>query len=105
MLSVRNAIVSASLLFLLSLILSVVQMLQTPDSDGRGNDSFGTRGGGFRALFETLERLEVPVSRNLAPPRSSRLPDGTLAILEPGKLRGGTGSIYLKRLDPWWLWL
>ena len=51
MLSVRNAVLAASLLLIVAVVSSVVTMMQTPDSDGLGHDSFGTRGGGYRGLY------------------------------------------------------
>ena len=73
MLSVRNAIISASLLFVMSLGFTVLNMMQSPDSEGYGTDSFGTRGLGYRGMFETLDELNIPVSRQFAPPIVEKL--------------------------------
>ena len=101
MLSVRNAVVSASLLLILAIFFSVLNMTQPPDSDGMGVDSYGTRGRGFRAMFETLERLDVDVSRNVSPPAAGDLPNGTLVLLSPNPILVGTGPTYLNELKSW----
>ena len=37
-------------------------MLQPTDSGGLGQDTYGTHADGFRALYEMLEELRVPVA-------------------------------------------
>ena len=101
MLSVRNAIISASLLFVMSLGFTVLNMMQSPDSEGYGTDSFGTRGLGYRGMFETLDELNIPVSRQFAPPIVEKLPEGSLVFLGPDPIIVGTEPTYLRDLQQW----
>ncbi|MEZ6051056.1 MAG: DUF4350 domain-containing protein [Planctomycetaceae bacterium] len=101
MLSVRNVILAASLLLIVSLLASVLTMLQTPDSGGLGNDTFGTRGQGYRGLFEILAELGTETSRSLAPPDGSSLSDETFVLLGPNPQLAGFEPSYLHRLREW----
>jgi hypothetical protein len=65
-------------------ILSLVwSMLQPPDSGGMRADSYGTRGNGYRALFESLNELNVPVRRQLGPPLPKEFPESLLVLWNP----------------------
>src|SRR4051812_38900755 len=96
LLTARNAILTAALVLAVSLVWACATMLRPNDSDGMGRDSFGTRNGGFRALFETLRELQVPVRRSLEPPAADAsaktivllLPDSQLVQFEPRYLNG-----------------
>ena len=101
MLSVRNAILAAAVLLIVALVTSVVTMVQTPDSGGLGNDSFGTRGRGYRGLFEVLDELGITTSRSFAPPEAANLADETLVLLAPNSRLVGFEPTYLLRLQPW----
>lgn len=101
MLSVRNAIFSASLLFVMAIGFSVLNMMKPPDSAGYGSDSYGTRGRGYRALFETLDELNITVTRQFAPPIAADLPTGSLVLLGPDPIIVGTEPTYLHDLQQW----
>jgi hypothetical protein len=101
MLSVRNAILAAALLLVLAIVTSIVGMLQTPDSGGMGRDSFGTRGTGYRGLFEVLGELGIETRRRLAPPKPDDLTAFTVALLSPDPQVVGYEPAYLQRLLPW----
>lgn len=101
MVSVRSAIVSAILLFVMAIGFSIINMTKTPDSGGFNNDSFGTRGRGFRALYETFDELDIAVQRELAPPGAKSFPEGTYVILEPSPIMAGTEPSYLQNLRAW----
>ncbi|HIK94746.1 MAG TPA: DUF4350 domain-containing protein [Planctomycetes bacterium] len=101
MLSVRNAVVAATILLVLSILTSLLSMVREPDSDGMGNDSFGTQGHGYRGLFETLDELEVEVNREFAPPDSARLAAGTVVFLNPAATIVATEPTYLTALLSW----
>jgi hypothetical protein len=70
-------------------------MLQPPDGGGMRADSYGTRGIGYRALFELLGELDVPVRRQLGPPKPSELADSLLVMWDP--------RVQLIDADPKWL--
>jgi hypothetical protein len=101
MLSVRNAILAAALLLVLAIFTSIVGMLQTPDSGGMGRDSYGTRAGGYRGLYEVLGELEIQTQRRLAPPEPEDITASTLALLSPDPGVVGYEPTYLQRLLPW----
>ncbi|MCP4784609.1 MAG: DUF4350 domain-containing protein [Fuerstiella sp.] len=99
--SVRNAIVAATVLLVLSIMTSLLSMIREPDSGGMGNDSFGTQGHGYRGLFETLDELGIEVDREFAPPDSARLTAGTVAFLNPAATIVATEPTYLTALQRW----
>lgn len=101
MLSVRNAVISASLLFVLAIGFSLLNMVQTPDSDGQAVDSYGIRGRGFRGMYETLERLNIPVTRSVIPPEVDRLNTDTIVFADSNPLLVGFEPSYLSALQTW----
>lgn len=101
MLSVRNAIIAAALLFLMAIGLSLLNMLRTPDSNGEAADSYGTHGRGFRGIYETLGRLNIPVDRTLAPPEPDQSDQHTLIIARPNPFLVATNPSYLNGLQSW----
>jgi hypothetical protein len=90
-LTARNAILLTVGILVITLIWACAKMLRPNDSGGMADDTFGTHGSGFRALYETLEELNVPITRRIAPPtpdsdaRSIVLlgPDPRLVQFEP----------------------
>lgn len=101
LLSARNLILAAAAVLVLSVVGSCLSMLRPNDSDGLARDSFGVTGDGYRALLETLEALNVPVARNLAPPRPSDTSDETLVLLRPDPMLVGHGPRYLRAILDW----
>lgn len=101
MLSVRNAIIAATVLFVSTLAMSLVSMVQEPDSGGIGKDTYGIRAYGFRGLFETLNELDVDVARSFSPPIASALSDETLVFLTPLQMISATEPTYLSDLKQW----
>ena len=101
---VRSAILLALLILVVSLVATTLSLLQDPDSDGRGRDSYGTRGPGFRAIHDLLSELGIRVERGLHPPVAPTAPDlsgGTIAFLAPDPGLAGVEPTYLKGLLPW----
>lgn len=98
--SVRSLILLSILLLVISLVAGFVSLLQAPDSDGMGQDSYGTRGFGYRAVYDLLRELDIKTRRNFSPPE----PDDTsqtLVLLQPDPSIAGTEPTYLHRLLPW----
>jgi hypothetical protein len=83
LLTVRNIVLAVAAVLTISLLWACFKMLQPKDSDGRARDTYGTRGDGFRGLYEILDELAVPVVRGLAPPHASDDRSRTLALLGP----------------------
>src|SRR5262245_47085646 len=100
LLTARNAILIATAILVLSLVWMCLKMLRPNDSDGIAQDSYGTRGDGYRALFETLEELKVPVSRSLGPP-SAESGTKTLVLLGPERRLVQYEPKYLTSLKTW----
>src|SRR5689334_20610004 len=94
--SVRSLVLFSVVVTVVSIVAGALSTLATPDSDGQGADSYGTRGHGFRALYETLSELPVDVQRHLPPP----VPFGgaTLALLQPDAQLAGVEPSYLESL-------
>ncbi len=101
LLSARNLILTAALVLVLSVVISCLSMLWPNDSDGLGRDSFGVTGDGYRAVCETLDAVDVPVTRTLAPPTADAATGETLALLRPDPLLVGHSPRYLKSLLEW----
>jgi hypothetical protein len=100
-LSARNVIVLAAAVFGLSIILTAVSAFRTEDSGGWGRDTFGTRGGGFRGLYEVLGELGVTVERQTAPPDEDMPIGDTLVLLESNDELVRVNPAYLQALDAW----
>lgn len=98
--SVRSVILLAVFLLLFSLVYSILSLLRPPDSGGQGQDSFGTQGYGFRALYEVLRELDIEVSRQFAPPNPQATGE-TLALLAPDDQLVAVNPTYLQQLLPW----
>lgn len=98
--SVRSAILLAVLLLVTALITGFVSLFRPPDSGGMGQDSYGTRGFGYKGLFDVLHELNVPVRRDFSPP-DPRDTTQTLVFLQPDRSIAGTEPAYLHHLLPW----
>lgn len=98
--SVRSVILLAVLLLLFSLVYSILSLLRPPDSGGQGQDSYGTQGYGFRALYEVLHELDIEVSRQFAPPNPQATGE-TLALIAPDNQLVAVNPTYLQQVLPW----
>ncbi len=98
--SVRSLISLSVAILVISLVASCLSMLRPPDSGGRGRDSYGTEGLGYRGLFDTLDELGVTVERRFAPP-GPEIAARRLALLGPDPRLSGTNPVYLRSLSSW----
>ncbi len=101
MLSVRNAILCALAVLVLSVAAGTISLLGPPDSNGLAIDSFGTRRDGFRAVCELLETFSVPVERRIEPPADDLSTSTTLVLWMPHDDLIANEPAYLERLLPW----
>lgn len=95
MLTPRNFISVTIAIAVFSIASLCWSMLQPPDGGGIRADSYGTRGIGYRGLFETLDELGVSVRRRTGPPRPSDLDNSLLVMWDP--------RVQLVDADPKWL--
>ena len=100
-LSARNLIWAAVVVVFLAILGIWLELLSPPDSDGRGTDSYGTHGWGYRALFEFLPELGIPTSRAFSPLLADSEPSQTVALLEPNSGLLGSGPKYVAALLSW----
>lgn len=100
LLTARNAILISVAVLALSLLWALATMLRPKDSGGLARDSFGTHGDGFRGLFETLQDLNVPVTRGMWPP-SSDPKATTVVMLAPDPQLVQFEPKYLTSLKSW----
>ncbi len=100
MLNTRNVVAAAVIVTLVSLVGAILALWQSPGS-GLGIDSYGTRGHGFRGLFEILAELHVPVERADAPPNRLLDRDITLALIQPSPEIVSTEPAYLNAIGKW----
>ena len=101
LLSARNVILASAAVLALSVLGMCISMLRPNDTKGLAQDSFGTRGGGYRGLFEVLAELGVAVRRHIAPPAGEEDTSQTLVLLNPNPRLVGVGPKYLHALRTW----
>ena len=101
MLTARNVLIVVVVVAVVSLIGAVYSLLQPPGQDGLGDDTYGTRAHGQRALFETLEELDVPVDRVLIPPTQVLDRQITLVLWGPHPKLVKIEPVYLRRISEW----
>jgi hypothetical protein len=101
MLNTRNVLAAVLIVIFLSLVGACAALLQSPAGGGLGVDTYGTRGHGFRGLFEILGQLAIPVERTTVPP--DRLLDRkmTLALIQPSPEIVMTEPAYLNAVGRW----
>lgn len=83
MLTPRNVISLTVSIAVLSILWSCLMLLRPPDSEGMRGDSFGTYSHGYRALYDTLKEVGVPVRRSIGPPAPSSLRQSVLVFWNP----------------------
>ena len=101
MLNTRNVLAAVLIVMFLSLVGACVSLLRSPTGGGLGVDTYGTRGHGFRGLFEILEQLEIPVERTTVPPDRMLDRNMTLALIQPSPEIVSTEPAYLNAVGRW----
>jgi hypothetical protein len=101
MLTTRNVVTVVILVVLISVVSASISVLRSPTGGVTGRDSYGTHSYGFRALFETLAELDIPVERELTPPGGLLGRDITLAIFEPDPTLVTMEPAYLHAVGTW----
>ncbi|MCB9488954.1 MAG: DUF4350 domain-containing protein [Deltaproteobacteria bacterium] len=101
MIGARSVIAVIVALAVLSLVFAVVEVASPPDNDGRGRDSYGVHAQGTRALFEVLQRLDVPVRRGIDPSQGYLAEASTLVLWEPWESLVRLEPGHMKTIDEW----
>lgn len=101
MLSARTIVILLVVVCLISLASVISAAVREPDSDGRGKDSYGTRFYGFRAVYETMQRLKLPVKRSYTPPDRAVRDATTLVLWSPSPTLVTLERQYLRNLRVW----
>ena len=101
MLSARTVILLAVLLVAVSVVATVVSMLETPDRQGLAADTYGTRAHGYRAIFDILTALDVTDDRALAPPGDKLQQSATLVLWTPREDLVSDEPVYLQQVAQW----
>jgi hypothetical protein len=101
MLNTRNVLAAILIVMFLSLVGACVSLLRSPTGGGLGVDTYGTRGHGFRGLFEILEQLDIPVERTTVPPDRMLDRNVTLALIQPSPEIVLTEPAYLNAVGRW----
>lgn len=101
MLTSRNVIALTISLAVISLLWSCWSLLRPPDGDGLRSDSFGTKGRGQRAIFDTFCELGLPIRRSLEPPIPDKLGNARLVLWRPADdiVRGE--PVWLEAVGNW----
>lgn len=97
----RNVVIISVVILVLSMISSVVSLLQPLDNDGKGVDSYGVYPSGQRALVEVLQQLKIPVRRAHSPFDRSLSPQASYVLIGPdvGLLETEAGT--LEEMEEW----
>lgn len=101
MLTARSVIITVVVLATLSILGSLISLLQPPDGDGLGIDTYGTRALGYKAVFDTLAELGYEERRELSPPTEAISKNSTLVIWGPLTDLASSEPTYLWRLRQW----
>ncbi len=101
MLTSRNAISLTITLAVISLLWSCWSLLQPPDGEGLRADSYGTRGRGQRAVFDTFRELGLPIRRSLGPPMPSKLGNARLVLWQPSNELVRVEQNWLEEVGHW----
>jgi hypothetical protein len=101
MLTGRTVIIAAIVLAALSLLGSMISMLQPPDQDGLGIDTYGTRALGYKAVYDTLRELGVDERREFGPPSEKANKNTTLVLWGPQSDLIDVEPTYVRRLRQW----
>src|ERR1700733_11759040 len=101
MLSARTVIIVVVVIFVLSVLGAVVNMMQPPDQQGLGADSYGTRAYGYRALYEILATLGATEHRGLQPPGGTLQRSATLVLWAPDDDLVANEPVYLEQVAEW----
>lgn len=83
MLTPRNVILLTVSIAVLSILWSGLMLMRPPDSEGMRGDSYGTYSHGYRALYDTLKEVGVPVRRSIGPPLPNALRQSVLVLWNP----------------------
>jgi hypothetical protein len=101
LLSARNAIIAAAGLAIVSLAAVCASLFSLNDSNGWGRDTYGTRGVGFRGVYELLQELRIQVERSGGPPLARSSTHETLAFLDSNPDLVAVNPSYIEALSAW----
>ncbi len=101
MLTARSVLIMAVAVAVLAGIGALVSLLHSPDSNGLGSDTYGTRASGFKAVFDLLAQFGVEQQRRLAPPTEMIETNTTLVIWSPEIDLVDVEPTYLHGLRQW----
>ncbi len=101
MLSARSVITFIIVTAVVATLAAILSLLRTPDSHGLASDSYGTRVGGGRGLYDLLSETGVQVDRSLGPPSSDMAADTTLVLWSPDASLVRNEPSYLNALTTW----
>lgn len=79
----RNTVITILIITAVSIAYTVYDLATPPDAGGLGANSYGTRGSGHRALYETLEHLIQTPSRSHFPPPAGIDTKASLIMIGP----------------------
>lgn len=100
MLRARDVIIVGGIVALLAILMSVISLMGPNDSDGWGEDSYGTRADGQRGIYDLMRELKVPVARRIEPPTGLDK-DELLVIWGPDSAIVSTEPAYLDQVAKW----
>ncbi|MBC7820755.1 MAG: hypothetical protein IAG10_28045 [Planctomycetaceae bacterium] len=101
MLTSRNAISLTISLAVISLLWTCLSLMRPPDGDGLRADSYGTRGRGQRAVFDTFRELGLPIRRSLGPPVPGKLENARLVLWQPSSEIVRVEQKWLENVGDW----
>lgn len=84
-----------------SIVLATVNVIYSNNASQLAKDSFGTRRHGHRALYETLEALQLPVKRRATPLVNELESNDTLVLLQPHNHLVNSDPKFLSDIRSW----
>jgi hypothetical protein len=101
MLTGRSVIIIVVVVLLISLVTGTLSLLGPRDGEGKQADTFGTRPRGFRAIYEVLADLNIPVERTVSPPTESLDRPVTVIFWGPNSDLVWSEPAYLQQVSQW----
>jgi hypothetical protein len=99
--SARQVVIVAVAIIISWIVYGMWSATRDPEGSRYSASSYGTRAHGYRAFYELLPEIGVPVSRSLAPPSTAMQDNRTLAFVNPDASMVETERGYIRHARRW----
>lgn len=80
---------------------AIIESVSTPDSGGLNLDSYGTEFYGMKGLFDTAQKLNLPIKRSLTPPEKNLAKAHTLLLYSTSPTLIRLEPEYIRDIADW----